>query len=55
MEPAEEQELLKKLSEFARRKTLIVISHRDAVRKWADREIQLEAVMSAPSLEVRYE
>ena len=55
LEPAEEQELLEKLSEFARRKTLIVISHRDAVRKWADREIQLEAVMSAPSVEVQYE
>ena len=55
LEPAEEKELLNTLDDFSRHRTVIVISHREAVRKWADTEIAIEAGTAVPAGEVRHE
>lgn len=55
LEPAEEKELLNTLDDFSRHRTVIVISHREAVRKWADTEIAIEAGTAVPAEEVRHE
>ena len=41
LEPEEEQEILQLLSRFSKGKTVIVISHHQTVRQWADVAIEV--------------
>ncbi len=55
LEPAEEQEILKVLDDFSRRRTMIIISHHNAVRSWAAHAVDLEDNLAASMQEVPYE